>query len=42
MGDRHETKEFFREPELFRDLEALLLRDTQGEFEFEGLIDDPL
>ena len=40
LGDRQDTNEFFREGELF--LEALLLRDTQGEIEFDGLIDDPL
>ena len=35
-----ETKEFFREPEYF--LEELLLLDMHGEFEFDGLIEEPM
>ena len=39
LGERQETKEFFREPEFF--LEELLLLDMHGEFEFDGLIEEP-
>ena len=31
LGDRHDTKEFFRDPEFFRDLEELLRREREGE-----------
>ena len=35
LGDRHDTKEFFRDPEFFRDLEELLRREREGEGEAE-------
>ena len=31
FGDKHETNEFFRDPELFLDLAPLLLLDMEGE-----------
>ena len=36
LGDRHDTKEFFRDPEFFRDLEELLRREREGEGEAVG------
>ena len=37
LGDRHDTKEFFRDPEFFRDLEELLRREREGEGEGEAV-----
>ena len=39
LGERHNTKEFFRDPEFF--LDELLLLDSLGEFELEAFLDDP-
>ena len=36
LGERHDTKEFFRDPEFLRDLEELLRREREGEAEGEA------
>ena len=36
FGDKHETNEFFLDPELFLDLAPLLRLDVHGEGEREG------
>ena len=38
LGERHRTKEFFRDPEFF--LDELLLLDSLGEFELEAFLED--